>query len=315
MKIVALDTYTVNPGDLSWDKIKQLGELTVYDYSEEHQIYERAKDADIILANKISITERGLSGLNNLKYIAVTATGYNNIDLEACKKRNISVSNVRGYGSYAVAQHTIALLLQITNKVSEHHQAVKENEWSKQTQFCFWNSPLTELYGKKMGIIGWGNIGQTTAKIAHALGMEIIYFNRSSKPSDFAKQISLEEIYKMSDIVSLHAILSDENREMINRDTLSKMKKTAILLNTARGGFINESDLKYALENKIISAAGLDTLTIEPPMQDHPLFSVPNCIITPHNAWAPVETRARMMDIIYNNIHSFLQGNGENLLI
>lgn len=315
MKIVALDTYTVNPGDLSWDKIKQLGELTVYDYSEEHQIYERAKDADIILANKISITERGLLGLNNLKYIAVTATGYNNINLEACKKRNIFVSNVRGYGSYAVAQHTIALLLQITNKVSEHHKAVKENEWSKQTQFCFWNSPLTELYGKKMGIVGWGNIGQTTAKIAHALGMEIIYFNRSPKPSDFAKQVSLEEIFKTSDVISLHAILSDENREMINRDTLSKMKKTAILLNTARGGFINESDLKFSLENKIIAAAGLDTLTIEPPMKNHPLFSVPNCIITPHNAWAPVETRARMMDIIYNNIHSFLQGNGENLLI
>lgn len=314
MKIVALDVYTVNPGDLDWDKIRTLGELTVYDNSKESEIEVRAKDAEILLANKIRITDETLARLPKLRYIAVTATGYNNIDIDACRKRNIAVSNVRGYGSYAVAQHTIALLLEITNKVSEHYTAVKENQWSRQSQFCFWNSSMTELYGKRMGIIGWGNIGQTTAKIAHALGMEVVFYNRSKKESDFAKQVSLDELIRSSDVVSLHAILSDENREIINRKTLSQMKKTAIVLNTARGGFINETDLKFALENNLIRAAGLDTLSIEPPPENHPLFAVHNCIITPHNAWAPVETRQRMMNIIYNNIRSFLDGKGQNLL-
>lgn len=314
MKIVALDVSTLNPGDLSWDKIKQLGELTVYQNTLDSEILERAKEAVVILVNKLRISKKVIEGLQNLKYIAVTATGYNNIDLEACKEKNILVSNVRGYGSYAVAQHTIALLLEITNKVCLHHEAVKENEWSNQPNFCFWKSPLKELYGKKFGVLGWGNIGQTTAKIAQALGMEIVYYNRSIKKSDFGKQVSLEELFQTSDALSLHAILSEENKEIVNKTTLSQMKKTAILLNTARGGLINEMDLKNALETKTIAAAGLDTLTIEPPAPNHPFLKLENCIITPHNAWAAVETRQRMMDMVFENIQSYLVGGSLNLL-
>jgi glycerate dehydrogenase len=315
MKIVVVDGYTINPGDLNWDAFKVLGELEVFDRSTAEEAIERLHDADIAVVNKVKINEELLSKCPNLKFIALTATGYNNIDIKSIKKHHILVANVTHYGSHAVAQHTIALLLEITNSVGLHHQSVINGDWSKINDFCFWKQPLTELYGKTFGVIGWGSIGMKAGSIAHAMGMKVIFWSRTSKSSDFAQACTtIEEVLEQSDVLSLHCYETPETQHLIREENIQKMKTGVILLNTARGGLVNEYDLKEALISGKIAAAGLDVLSEEPPKQGNILINTPNCIITPHNAWAAKETRARLMQLAFENTKAFISGNPKNLI-
>lgn len=315
MNICVLDAYTLNPGDLSWDILERFGKLTIYDHTLASQIVERAIDADILIVNKVILSAEIIAQLNNLKYVIVSATGFNNIDIEAFKKQNIPVSNIVNYGTEAVAQHTFSLILALCNKVEEHNKAVVEGQWGKVDNFCFWNAPLIELKNKKLGIIGMGNIGNKVAEIGKAFGMEVIYYSKSGKKSIFGTETTYEFLLQNADIITLHTHLSDDNDGFINLNFLRKLKKSAFLINTSRGKLVNESDLYFALENNIISGAGLDTLAAEPVRLKNPLIGAKNCIITPHIAWAPVETRNRMMEMIEFNIQSFLNGKIQSRIV
>lgn len=317
MKIVVLDGYTLNPGDLSWDAIMKLGNVTVYEHTPFGNIVERSKGAEILFTNKTPLGENEISQLDGLKYIGVLATGYNVVDIEAAKKRNIVVTNIPTYGTRSVAQMVFALLLEMTQHVQKHSDAVYSGEWTNCRDFCFWKHPLIELQGKTMGIIGFGRIGQNTADIAAAFGMNILgYDSYKSDQSDRTnfKWAELDELLHESDVISLHCPLFPETRGIINKVNLKKMKKTAFLINTSRGPLIADEDLAEALNNGVIAGAGLDVLSVEPPQKDNPLFSAKNCLITPHISWATKEARSRLMDIATENLEKFLAGCPVNVV-
>lgn len=316
INIVALDGYTLNPGDLSWEVIEELGDFKYYDRTNEAFIIERAKNADILLVNKVLITEEIINAVPHLKCICVTATGYNNIDLTAAKDKGIIVCNAVGYGIDSVAQHVFALILNLTNSIEKHNESVKKGDWGKQIDFCYTLQPIVQLAGKTMGIYGYGRIGQKVAEIAIAFGMQVLIHHRS--PEKFKNTnlhfVDLITLFQQSDFVSLHAPLSIDNEQIINRKLLQIMRPTAYLINTARGGLINEQDLKNALVNRQIAGAALDVISEEPPSQGNLLFNVPNCIVTPHIAWASKNARQNLMNITAENIKAFLNGKPQNIV-
>jgi glycerate dehydrogenase len=317
MKIVILDGYTLNPGDLSWDGMKALGEFTVYDRTPAELVVERSKDAEIIYTNKTPLNKAIFSQLPKLKYIGVLATGYNVVDVNAAKNHGIIVTNIPAYGTKSVAQMTFALLLELCHHVQEHSTAVHNGDWVNSRDFCFCNYPLTELSGKTIGIIGFGRIGQQVAEIAYAFGLKVIGCATHKNPEYSHDNFSwgeLDELLGKADIVSLHCPLSPATTGIINKDTIAKMKKSAFLINTSRGPLIDETALAEALNYGIIAGAGLDVLSAEPPKPENPLLNAKNCIITPHIAWATKEARSRLMDIAVQNLNSFLQGNPVNVV-
>jgi glycerate dehydrogenase len=312
-KIVVTDGYTLNPGDLSWDALHRFGEVTVYDRTGLSQIHERCVDATIIVTNKTSIDESMISKLKRLKIIAVTATGYNVVDVAAAKRNQIFVCNVPGYGTDSVAQHTFALLLELTNRVGKNSQSVANGEWSSSIDWCFVDAPITELSGKTLGVVGYGKIGERVSKIAETFGMEVIYHSPSKKTTH-RKLVTLEELFTASDVVSLHCPLTESNKSFVNANLLSLMKPSSFLVNTSRGQLINEHDLAAALRTHKIAGAALDVLSQEPPPTGHPLIGLQNCIITPHNAWLSVEARQRILAITVDNIAKALSGRPQNIV-
>lgn len=315
-RIAILDGYTLNPGDLNWAEIEQFGHTDIYDRTPAKLTIERSKDAEILVVNKQIIDSETLEALPRLKFICVTATGYNNIDIDAAKRRNIPVCNVTGYGAASVAQHVFALILELLNHVWDYQESVKNGDWSRTSDFTYYRDPVIGLAGKTMGIYGFGEIGQKVAQIALAFDMKVIATHKH--PERDAREgvtfVSLERLFAESDIVSLHAPLTPENHQVVNSHLLKKMKPSACLINTARGGLVNESDLKIALENNWISGAGLDVLSVEPPPADHPLFELENCIITPHMAWANIDSRAKLLELSAKNIRAFLEGKPINVV-
>lgn len=314
-KIVVLDGHTLNPGDLSWNKLKVLGQASIYEHSTPEQIPERAEDADIILVNKAVIDARQLSRLPALKCICVTASGYNNIDVDKAAERNIPVCNAVGYGTDSVAQHVFALLLELTNKVQSHHESVIDGEWGRSRDFCYTLGAIPELAGRVMGIYGFGRIGQRVAAIAQAFGMEVLsthkHPERDARPG--VTFVPIETLFERSDVISLHAPLTEENAGIVNAGLLSRMKRTAYLINTGRGGLIDEAALRLALQSAQLSGAALDVLSEEPPRKGNTLFGAPNCLITPHMAWATREARQRLLDISVENVKAFLRGEPRNV--
>ena len=316
MNIVILDGYTLNPGDQDWAPVNALGKVTVYDRSSPEQIIERAIDADAVLVNKVVLNESILSQLPKLKYIGVCATGYNNIDIDSTNKHKIVVTNVKAYGPASVAQHTFALLLALVNHIELHSQSVLNGDWSASADFCYWKTPLVELAGKTIGLIGLGDIGSQVAKIALAFGMKVIAYRKNPEQTQNQEiqMVSLEALFKQSDVISLHCPLTKETKHLINREKLSWMKPTSYLLNTGRGPLINEDDLAKALKDKIIAGAGLDVLSAEPPAVNNPLLSTPNCVITPHVAWASYEARKRLLQMAADNLAAFIKGDVLNVV-
>ncbi len=320
MKIVILDGYTENPGDLSWDAMAALGDLTFYDRTDVNntqEIIDRAKVAHILITNKTPLPREVLVACDKLKYIGLMSTGYNIVDGAAARERGIPVCNVPAYGTMAVAQMTIALLLEICNRVGHHDRRIHEGAWEASEDFCFWEHPLTELDGKTIGIVGYGEIGRATGQVATALGMQVISHSRTIKPelqAQGVRYVSLDELYAQADIVSLHCPLFPETTGMINSASIAKMKDGVIILNTARGALIVEEDLKNALNCGKVSAAGLDVVSLEPMRSDNPLLKAQNCIITPHIAWASKESRQRLMDIAVQNLQCYLQGKIQNVV-
>ncbi len=313
MKIVVLDGYASNPGDLNWEPIAQMGELTVYDRTAPHELHDRIKDAEIILLNKTPMNAEAFDAALKLKLISVLATGYNVIDIEAAKAHGVRVCNAGSYSTNAVAQMTFALLLEATQQVGSHDTAVRAGQWSESKDFCFWNRPLMELAGKTMGLVGFGSIAQAVAKVAEAFGMRVIYNTRRSH--DDPRYVSLDTLLQESDIVSLHCPQTAENLKMINRDTLGKMKDGAILINTARGGLVDEEAVRSALEEGKLAFFAADVVSKEPIAKDNPLLGAKNCYLTPHIAWAPKETRQRLHDINEENIRAFLSGTPQNVIV
>lgn len=319
MNIVVLDGYALNPGDLSWQGFEKYGEVTVYDrtsFTDKQEIISRIGEAEAILTNKTPIDEEILDAVPQLKYIGVVATGYNVVDIEAAGKRGIPVTNIPAYGTDAVAQFAFALLLEIANQVGVHNESVHQGEWQRSNDFTYQKTPLMELQGKTMGLIGYGEIAQATAKIAHAFNMEVIYWNHRSKEpqAEWAQQVSIDELYQRSDVISLHVPQTADTQEMINRESIAKMKDGVILLNTARGGLLDEAAVATALNEAKIFAAGVDVVSSEPMAEDNPLVAAKNCFITPHIAWRPLETRERLMRIAVDNFAAFLEGKSKNVV-
>ena len=317
MKIVILDAYSSNPGDLSWDCIKALGELTVYDRSKKDQIVERIGDADIVITNKTPITEEALKACANLKFISTLATGYNLIDTEAAKKHGVVVSNVPAYSTESVGQMVFAHLLEICHHVAHHSEAVKSGKWQTSKDFTFWDYPLIELMGKTMGIVGFGQIGQQVAKIAKAMGMKVIAHD--PQPTEEGKQltdayVTFDDLVKSSDVISLHCPLFPSTEGMINKEVIAKMKDGVILINCSRGPVIIEQDVADALNSGKIYAAGLDVVSVEPILDDNPLITAKNCFITPHIAWAPLESRKRLIGVVADNVKAFIDGKSQNVV-
>ncbi|HOK48547.1 MAG TPA: D-2-hydroxyacid dehydrogenase [Sedimentibacter sp.] len=316
MKIVILDGYTENPGDLSWEGFERLGELTVYDRTPADKIIERIGDAEIVYVNKVPITRETMDACRNIKYIGVLATGYNIVDIEAAREKGILVSNIPTYGTEAVGQFAIALLLEICHHIDHHSKAVKEGRWENNPDWCFWDYPLIELAGKTMGIIGLGRIGRTTGKIARALSMKVIAYddNPTDEGRAIAEYVDLDELLARSDVICLHCPLFPSTQGIINKDTIAKMKDGVIIINNSRGPLIVEQDLADALNSGKVYAAGLDVVSTEPIRPDNPLLKAKNCIITPHISWAPKESRQRLIDIAVNNLKAFLEGNPVNIV-
>jgi len=312
--IVILDGYVTNPGELSWKEIESLGSVEIYDRTASEDIVSRAKNAEIIVTNKCVFTKEVMASLPSLKCICLLATGYNNVDIKAATAQGITVSNAVGYSTTSVAQHVFALILAITNKVAEHNVSVHDSKWSDSEDWSYRLGPLEELHGKVLGIYGFGTIGQKVADIGLAFGMNIIATKRKMEGFSYnnVKLISEDELLQQSDYLSLNAALSKENTHFINRDSLSKMKAEAIIINTARGPLINEADLADALRNETIRGAALDVLSDEPPKKNNPLFNIKNCIITPHISWASLQSRKRLINIVAKNIESYINGNPIN---
>ena len=314
MKITVLDGYTENPGDLSWDWLKDCGDCTIYDRTPPELIAERCAGCDIIITNKTPLRRPLLETLPNLKYVGLLSTGFNIVDWEYCKEKRIPVCNIPSYSTNAVAQLVFALILEHTNAVALHSQSVHSGEWSACKDFCYWKTSLSELDGKTIGIIGFGKIGKAVAKIAAAFGMKVLAATNHPAPFDNVEFCEKDELLAESDFVSLHCPLTPATEGMVNADFLAKMKKKAVLINTSRGQVVDEKALAYALENDIIAGAGLDVLETEPPKADCPLIGAKNCFITPHIAWAGFETRERLMKICRSNVEAFLNGKPVNLV-
>ncbi len=315
MKIVILDGYTENPGDLSWDGMESLGDLTVYDRTASSEIIKRIGDAQIVITNKTPLSAETFQACPNIKYVGVLATGYNVVDTLSAKSKGIAVTNIPTYGTTAVAQYVFALLLEICHHVGLHNDAVKQGDWSNCPDFSFWNRPLIELVGKTLGIIGFGRIGQATARIALAFGMKVVaYDTMQANTIPDVSIVSLDELLKSSDVISLHCPLFPSTEGIINRNSIKKMKDGVILINTSRGPLIIEEDLKAALDSGKILGAGLDVVSTEPIRSDNLLLTCENCLITPHIAWAPKESRQRLMDIAVDNLKAFLNGNTINIV-
>jgi glycerate dehydrogenase len=317
MKIVVLDGYTLNPGDISWDGLKALGDVTMHDRTPIDKVVERAAGAEVIFTNKTPVTEEAINQLSSLKFIGVLATGYNVVNTEAAKEKGIIVSNVPGYGTTSVVQMTFALLLELCLHVQRHSDAVIGGKWARSADWCFWDSPLVELSGKTIGIIGFGTIGQQVGDVATAFGMNIIGNSRNRTDQSGRKNFrwaEIPELLEQSDVVSIHCPLFPETKRLINKESLKTMKKSAFLLNTSRGPIIVDEDLANALNKSIIAGAGIDVLSMEPPSNGNPLFGAKNCIITPHIAWATKEARLRLMDASVNNLSAFINGNPVNVV-
>lgn len=317
MKLVVLDGYTLNPGDLSWDGIKRFGDLTVYERTPASEILERCKGAEIVFTNKTPLRQDVLAQLPDLKYIGVLATGYNVVDIDFARTMGIKVANVPGYGTASVVQLTFSLLFELCLHVQRHSDSVFKGDWVASADFCYWNYPLIEMEGKTLGIIGFGSIGQKVADVASAFGMKVVAYSRTQTDQSHRKNfqwLSLEELLKSSDVVSIHCPLFPETEGLINKNTLKLMKKSAFFINTSRGPIVNEQDLADALNSGLIAGAGLDVLSVEPPSANNPLLSAKNCLITPHIAWATKEARTRLMEIVEHNLSSFLNGNPVNIV-
>ncbi|MDW7656029.1 MAG: D-2-hydroxyacid dehydrogenase [Bacillota bacterium] len=317
MKIVVLDGYTLNPGDLNWDGMSALGDLTVHDFTPADQILSRANGADILFTNKTPLTAETLKQLEGMRYIGVLATGYNVVDVKAAAECGIVVTNIPTYGTQSVAQMVFALLLELCHHVQVHSDAVKSGEWTKNRDFCFWKAPLIELMDKTIGIVGFGRIGRQVATIADAFGMRVLAHDKfQGSPPDLAsfKWATLDELLTESDVVSLHCPLFPDTSGMINKDSIAHMKPGAFLINTSRGGLIVDQDLADALNSSRIAGAGLDVLTVEPPPADNPLLQANHCLITPHISWATAEARTRLMAIAVDNLKAFLGGNPVNVI-
>ena len=316
MKIVDLDGYAANPGDISWDGVKELGEFAFYDHSEEHQIIERVKDAEIVLVNKINMTREIIEQLPKLKYIGELATGYNNIDLQAAKDHGVIVTNIPAYSTDSVTQFVFAHLLNVATHADHYACQTREGVWSAKKSFCYWDEPLFELAGKTLGIVGLGNIGAKVAWVGHMLGMDISAYTskNSSDLPEWIRKTTLEGLYHTADIITLHCPLTKENTHMINKDVLAQMRPGTILINTGRGALIDEEAVASALKKKHLKAYCADVMEQEPPHEDNPLLKLPNAYITPHIAWATLEARQRLMDICVENIKAFIEGNPQNVV-
>lgn len=313
-KIVVLDGFTLSSGDLSWEPLSRLGNLTVYDRTPETEILTRCRAAAIVVTNKVPLTKDVMQQLPQLKLICVLATGYNIVDVTAAKDQGIVVCNVPAYGTDSVAQHTFALLLELTNHVGIHAQSVAAGDWQRSPDFAYTKKGLTELKGKTLGIVGFGNIGQQTARIGAAFGMRILYNSRTRKDTGFGTFVDLKTVFAQSDVVSLHCPLTPENKEFVNEGLLQLMKPASLFINTARGALVNEQDLATALNNGSIAGAALDVLAVEPPHESNPLLQARNCLITPHIAWISFEARQRIMTITAQNIETFLKGHAQNVV-
>lgn len=317
MKIVVLDGYTLNPGDISWEGLEALGEVTVYDRTKPEDVVARIGDAEAVYTNKTPITKEVLDACPGVKFIGVLATGYNIVDIEAAKEKNIVVSNIPTYGTAAVSQFAIALLLELCHHIGEHSDAVKAGEWSNNADWCFWKYPLVELAGKTMGIIGFGRIGQDTGKIAQALGMKVLAYDAYQKPeleSETCKYADLDTLFAESDVISLHCPLFPSTQGIINKENIAKMKDGVMIINDSRGPLIVEEDLRDALNSGKVAGAAVDVVSTEPIQMDNPLLSAKNCIITPHIAWAPKESRQRLMNIAVENLECFQNGKPQNVV-
>ncbi len=312
MKITILDGYAENPGDLSWDWLNKYGDVKIFERTPKEKIAERCTDSEVIITNKTPLRAELLKSLPKLQYVGLLSTGFNIVDWEFCKEKGIPVCNIPSYSTDAVAQLTFAHILEHTNAVAAHSNSVHSGEWSACKDFCYWVSPLTELSGKTIGIIGFGKIGKSVAKIALAFGMKVLASTNHPSPFEGVEFSDRDELLKKSDYVTLHCPLNAETENMVNSDFLAKMKSSAILINTSRGQVIDENALAQALKDGVIAGAGLDVLSEEPPKASNPLLSIPQCTITPHIAWAGCETRARLMEICKSNVEAFFEGKPIN---
>lgn len=314
MKIVVLDGYTLNPDDLDCSELRAIGPCEVFDRTPPGELSARAHAAEIILTNKTVLTAAHIESLQALQYIGVLATGTNVVDLAAARARNIPVTNVPAYGTRSVTQATLALLLELTNQVGHHAQTVRAGRWTKSPDWCYWDTPLIELHGTKLGIVGYGRIGRAVATLARAFGMNVLVHNRSPVDDASVVNVSLDELFAQADAVSLHCPLTPETSQLVNARTLALMKPTAFLLNTSRGPLVDEAALASALNNRTIAGAALDVLSIEPPPADNPLLQARNCIITPHQAWGTRAARARLLKAAVENVKAFLAGRPQNVV-
>ena len=315
MKIVVLDGYTLNPGDLSWEGLEELGELSVFDRTPSESIIDRIADADVVFTNKTPVTEATLAACPNLKFIGVLATGYNVVDVDAAAAKGIVVANIPTYGTDAVGQFAIALLLEVCHHIGDHANAVKNGDWTSNEDWCFWNYPLIELAGKTIGIIGYGRIGQTTGRIAQALGMKVLAFDTNRDEtlvSDSCRYAEMKELLSRSDVIALHCPLFPATEGIICKENIDIMKDGVIIINNSRGPLIVEEDLRDALNSGKVAAAGLDVVSTEPILEGNPLLQAKNCIITPHISWAPKEARQRLLNIAVDNLACFQRGNLSN---
>ncbi len=316
LKAVILDGYMENPGDLSWECIENLVDLTVYPRSAPEEVVERAKDADIVIVNKVQITREIIEQLPKLKFVSTLATGFNQLDCEALRERNIDASNIPAYSTNAVAQMVFAFILELTNKTALYTNEVKNGKWTSCPDFCYWSSPLYELDGKTLGIIGFGKIGSKVSEIGKAFGMKTVAYTPSGKKDGYpdVEFTDLDTVLKKSDYITVHCPLTEETQGLINADFIKKMKKSAYIINTSRGSVANEEDVKNALVNGDIAGYGTDVLSVEPPKSTNPLLTAPKCLITPHVAWAAYETRLRLMGILEENIKRYLKGSPINVI-
>lgn len=315
MQIIVLDGYTLNPGDLSWEDLEALGACTIYERTSREEVLSRAAGAEIVLTNKTVLDRDVIENLSKLKYIGVLATGYNVVDVGAARERNIIVTNVPTYGTQSVAQMVFSHLLNLTQHVALQAQTVRDGHWSRCKDFCYWETPLVELEGLTMGIVGFGRIGQAIGKLALAFGMRVLAYDPQKKAAPKGVHfVDLDTVFRESDVVSLHCPLTPETQALVNKDRLALMKKSAFLINTSRGPLIDEQALADALNNGRIAGAGLDVLAVEPPKADNPLLAVKNCYITPHIAWATRASRARLMTIAVGNVKAFLDGAPRNVV-
>ena len=316
MNIVVLDGYTLNPGDLSWDELNDLGDVTIYDRTSKDEIIGRSVNAEILITNKTILDGNIINQLSKLKYIGVLATGYNVVDIKAAKEKNIVVTNVPSYSTKSVAQMVFALILELTLNVGLHSNSVKKGEWSESPDFSYWKTPLVELDGLTLGIVGYGQIGREVAKLGNCFGMKVLVNTRSEiiGAEDYISKVAFDEIFNLGDIITLHLPLTEQSENMINKTQLSQMKESAFLINTSRGPIVNEDDLAEALNSNQIAGAGLDVLSTEPPSKNNPLLIAKNCIITPHIAWATQASRKRLMSVAVNNVKAFINGELQNVV-